>query len=126
MALKIVKVDPHGAELSINVVMIGLMTASYEYLLFEKNSNLVLDRKNGNNQNSDDDKYFLPLPVSANMGRLIDVSVDFTGLEPANYPDYKVTTEFYQGDKKLDEVTDEGKVDGHLQHSQHFIKIEQK
>ncbi len=124
MKAKKVKIDPNGPRLKIDIVFNGLIVASYEYLLFEAQSNQVLERHKGNNQNPYDDSYPLPMPVNSNIGRLIDVRINFVGLDPENYKNFEIRVELYQGDQKLDEVIDAGKITGETQVSQLFLIIE--
>ena len=68
-----VKIDPSGGPLQLDIKYLGAFTASYVYTLWEANSNAQVSALSGNNMNSQDDIYPLPSPVSANVGRLIDI-----------------------------------------------------
>src|SRR3954451_973928 len=68
-----IKFDPQGEDLKIDIQYFGKLTASYVYTLWEKNSNAKVSEHSGNNQNSQDDFYFLPSPVNENENRIIEV-----------------------------------------------------
>jgi hypothetical protein len=121
MPAKKIKINPNGEALFVNIVFKGLIVASYEYMLFEAQSNHVIERKKGNNQNPDDDKYALPKPASGNVNRLIDIRSNIVGLDPENYKEWEAKAELYQGNTKLDEVVESGETSETLQTSQLFI-----
>ena len=122
MQTKNVSFDPNGDKLWINIIFNGIIIASYKYVLWEAQSNHRVDEREGNNQNPDDDKYFLPLPTGSNKGRLIDVRARFIGIDMDNKK-YKITVEIYQGDNKLGEVFVSGNASGASQYDQLFIKL---
>ena len=68
-----VKIDPNGGPIQLDIKYLGAFTASYVYTLWEANSNAQVSVLSGNNMNSQDDIYPMPSPVSANIGRLIDI-----------------------------------------------------
>lgn len=122
-AIKIA-IDPNGDPLWIDIRFNGLAIASYEYQLFHNTNNTLIQHFKGNNQNPDDDAYYLPVPVADNIGRLIDVRTNFVGLDPDNYKDFEARVELYQGMKFLGEVKENGVLSGQTQFSQLFIIIE--
>lgn len=119
-----VKINPSGDPLWIDIRFKGLAVASYEYQLFHSSNNQVLQHFKGNNQNPEDDFYYLPVPVSSNINRLIDVRSNFVGLDPVNYKEFEAKVEIYQGRQKLGEVNEKGELSGLTQISQLFIIIE--
>jgi len=121
--VKKVKINPEGKRVSFSISFEGLIVASYEYLLWEAQSNEVLVEKKGNNQNPFDDTYKLPMPVNSNIGRVIDIRARFVGIDPQNVEKYKVKVDFYQ-DGKITEIVEEGDIDGKSQFSQIYIIIE--
>lgn len=121
MPAKKIKIDPNGKDLSINISFIGLFVTSYEYMLFKENSNEVIERKNGNNQNPDDDHYSLPKPTNKNVNRLIDIRSNIVGLDPKNYKKWEIKAELFQGGIKLDEVVESGETSETSQTSQLYI-----
>jgi hypothetical protein len=100
-----VKIDPNGGPLQLDIQYLGAFTASYVYTLWESNSNAQVSALAGNNMNSQDDIYPMPSPVSANVGRLIDIfstmknssDTDMTGIVQV-----KVT----QGGQVLDTIAE--------------------
>jgi|SRR5688572_22038600 hypothetical protein len=100
-----VKIDPNGSPLQLDIQYLGAFTASYVYTLWEANSNAQVSALAGNNMNSQDDIYPMPSPVSANVGRLIDIfstmknssDTDMTGIVQV-----KVT----QGGQVLDTIAE--------------------
>lgn len=96
-----VKIDPNGATLQLEIQYLGAFTASYVYTLWEANSNAQVSVLSGNNMNSQDDIYPLPSPVSANVGRLIDI---FSTLKNATDSDMNgvVRITILQGSVELD------------------------
>jgi hypothetical protein len=99
------KIDPNGSPLQLDIQYLGAFTASYVYTLWEANSNAQVSALAGNNMNSQDDIYPMPSPVSANVGRLIDIfstmknssDTDMTGIVQV-----KVT----QGGQVLDTIAE--------------------
>ena len=119
-----VKINPAGDPIWIDIRFTGLAVASYEYQLFHSTNNHVLQHHKGNNQNPEDDSYYLPVPVAGNIGRLIDVRSNFVGIDPVNYKEFEARVEIYQGKQKLGEVKENGELSGLTQFSQLFIIIE--
>ncbi len=122
--VKKVKINPNGGRIKIAISYKGLIVASYVYQLWEAESNDVITTKKGNNQNTDDDAYFLPMPVSYNIGRIIDVRSRFVGLDPDVAKKYEVKIEVFQGDKFIDEAVDAGELGTDSNLSQIFIFLE--
>jgi hypothetical protein len=121
--MKDIKFDPNGERLSVSFVFEGLIVASYSFTLWEAESNHRLMYEQGNNQNSDDDKYDLPMPVSSNNGRLIQLRTDFVGLDPANSKDYSITAQVFQGGIDLGNESENGSITGKTQESLIYILL---
>lgn len=121
--VKKVKINPTGIRPTISLSFTGLIVASYEFLLWESQSNEIVIKECGNNQNPYDDTYQLPMPVNSNIGRLIDIRTRFVGLDPTNSKNFEVKAEIFQGEK-LDEAVETGAIDGSSQLSQIYILIE--
>jgi len=81
------KISTETAPLTIEIHYFGLLTASYVYSLWEKDSNLKVDSKQGNNLNGDDDIYQLPVPNTRNLGRLIEVFSTLNNPEAESKPE---------------------------------------
>ncbi|NVO11512.1 MAG: hypothetical protein HXX16_16235 [Bacteroidales bacterium] len=118
-----VKINPNGERVKIEISFTGLIVASYEYLLWEAQSNTVLETHQGNNQNPHDDDYLLPMPLANNIGRIIDVRTRFVGLDPDDLKKYEVKVEIFQPNS-IRQVIDSGIVNGKSQFSQIYITIE--
>ena len=121
--MKTIKFNPNGDRLSVSFTFGGLIVASYSFTLWEAGSNDHLMYEQGNNQNTDDDVYNLPLPVGPNNGRIIQLRTEFVGLDPANSSDFKITANVKQGNSDLGDETDAGKITGKTQGSLIFIKL---
>lgn len=93
-----VKIDPNGDPLKIQITYFGGCTASYVYTLWEKDSNAKVEEKSGNNQNTQDDNYMLPL--SNNKNRIIEI---FSTIKNPDARDVQelVAIEVFQGDDLL-------------------------
>ena len=121
--MKTIKFNPNGDRLSVSFTFGGLIVASYSFTLWEAGSNDHLMYEKGNNQNTDDDMYNLPLPVGSNNGRIIQLRTEFVGLDPANSSDFEITANVKQGNSDLGDETDTGKITGKTQGSLIFIKL---
>jgi hypothetical protein len=64
--------DPAGGVLTATITSGQAQPGSYELLLWEANSNTILMDERGNFLNDDDDTFELPLPTTANDGRLVE------------------------------------------------------
>jgi len=121
--MKEIKFDPNGPAISVHLEFTGLIAAVYAINLSEKNSNRIVFKAKGNNQNSEDDKWELPGTSKSNDQRILMVSAEFYGLDPVNFKKYKIVLSFYQGNQLLDKVTEEGEITGKTQSSLIFIKF---
>jgi hypothetical protein len=100
-----IQFDPNGSVLKIDIEYLGAVTASYVYTLWSANSNGVVTEKQGNNQNPQDDVYFLPQPVDQNTNRFIEV---LSSLKNGDTAKLKATVKIkvFQGSKKIGEVSE--------------------
>ncbi|MDR6564642.1 MULTISPECIES: hypothetical protein [unclassified Arcicella] len=119
--VKKVKIDPAGQMVAVKITFEGLIIASYQYVLWEAQSNQILEKKDGNNQNPFDDTYSLPLPVAKNVGRIIDVRTRFVGLDTDISKEYTISVAVFQNGKMIDEAVDKGAITGNSQLSQIYI-----
>ena len=94
-----IKFDPNGSVLKVQIEYLGAITASYVYNLWSANSNAVIIEKQGNNQNPEDDIYFLPQPANQNTNRFIQV---LSSLKNGDTAKLKATVKIkvFQGTKK--------------------------
>ncbi len=115
--------NPDGARIHVSFNFLGLVVASYGFVLWEAQSNHQLMECKGNNQNPDDDEYDLPLPVKSNDGRLIQLRTEFTGLDPENSKEYDISVEVHQGNDKIGELHDKGTITGKMQSSLLFVQL---
>jgi hypothetical protein len=121
--MKEIKFDPTGSVISVNLEFTGLIAAVYDINLAEKNSNQVIFKAKGNNQNNEDDRYELPGTALSNDQRILMISSEFYGLDPTNFKEYKIVISFFHGTKLLDSVTEKGKITGKTQSLLQFIKF---
>ncbi len=118
-----VKFDPNGPRLQTEIKFEGLILGSYEYILWEADSNQIIERHRGNNQNPWDDTYSLPVPVSTNDKRIVDVRAKFVGLDPDNAPNFKILVNIYQGGQLIGQAYDSNPKDKPLSGSGHTSQI---
>jgi hypothetical protein len=121
--MKEIRFNPHGPVLSVKLEFFGLIAASYGIKLSEKNSNQAVFYYTGDNLNPKDDRYNLPARARDNDGRILRLSTEFYGLDPANFKEYKIVISVYQGDKLLDSQNDTGAITGVTQSSLQFVKL---
>lgn len=81
------KIQPNEYPIKIEIHYYGLLTASYVYSLWEKDSNDVLESKQGNNLNSQDDIYYLQMPNTANIGRFLELFSTLNNPETDQMPE---------------------------------------
>src|SRR4249919_3074603 len=100
-----IKFDPSGAVLKLEIEYLGAVTASYVFTLWSANSNGIISENPGNNQNPQDDIYFLPQPIDQNINRVIQV---FSSLKNGDTSKLKATVKvkIFQGAKKIGEVAE--------------------
>lgn len=100
-----IKINPNGTVLKLQIEYLGAVTASYVYNLWSATSNAVIIEKQGNNQNSEDDVYFLPQPTNQNINRFIQV---LSSLKNGDTTKLKATIRIkvFQGNKKIGEVSE--------------------
>jgi hypothetical protein len=101
--------DKNGEPLKVQFkVKNGVLAAAYYIKLAEKNSNNAVAVYEGDNQNPEDDVFYLPNPVNANEGRLLRFSADFKGLDLNLSKTYLIAFEIYQGNLLLKSVEAKG------------------
>lgn len=111
--------DP--SPLKVKITYYGKLQAAYIYTLWEGDSNVIVQRHEGNNLNPQDDVYELPLPTADHNGRIIEVRSSFIGTYPETHPDYQIDVEVFQGDALLGTDTDSGKLDDKVQQAVSYI-----
>ena len=105
-----VKFDPNGSALNVEINYKGILTASYDYTLWEANSNAIVAEHFGNNQNDQDDSYDLPNPVKNNENRLIDVFSTLRNSDDSPQQEV-INIKVYQGNKKIGNISETEIVD---------------
>jgi hypothetical protein len=110
MAMKIINFKKEGGRLKVNFRFEGLVPISYVFEFFEANSNdLVLNpAPRGNNLNSDDDSYPLPMPSQLNKGRIIMFHPSINALDED--ADFNIIIEVIQENMVLDTLTHKGHI----------------
>jgi len=104
--MKEIQFKKDGEPLRVSFIFIGAMYASYTFYLFNANSNSYAQDPNpGNNQNPQDDIYYLPMPSSLNDNRIIELTTSLVG--DGTSTNYRVIMEVYQGNKLLESIVDE-------------------
>jgi hypothetical protein len=107
--MEVIYFTQSGDPLKVNfVVKNGVLAVAYCIKLSEKNSNKAVATFEGDNLNTEDDCYYLPMPVDDNNERIIRLSADFCGLDPELSKSYSMGIEVYQGDRLLKYACKEG------------------
>lgn len=97
-----------GGPISAEVKVRTPQVAVYTLWLWERNSNTIVLKRRGNNQNPEDDVYVLPTPCVVNDGRLVECGVVI--IDPTGRGSYAVDLTFTQGESVLHTLTAKGKV----------------
>lgn len=105
--VKEIKFKKGGQPLYARVSSGYAQPGSYTYRLWEANSNIKVDEKDGNFINPMDDIYSLPIPNGENDGRVVQFFVVLTITPPIN--DYNVKLEILEGQKVIGEEVCSGK-----------------
>lgn len=105
------------------VVKNGVLAVAYWIKLSEKNSNNAVATYDGDNQNTEDDSYYLPTPVDDNDERLLRLSADFYGLDLELSKKYSMGLEIYQGDNLLKFVEKTGDLGADAQSILLFVQL---
>jgi hypothetical protein len=101
--------DKNGEQLKICFkVKNGVISAAYTIELFDNGSNVPIITYSGDNTNSSDDCFPLPLPLAVYNGRLIQLTVNFKGLDLAMSKKYSIGFEVCQGEVLIGSVFEEG------------------
>ncbi|RYE52155.1 MAG: hypothetical protein EOP48_17065 [Sphingobacteriales bacterium] len=105
------KISEEGPPVIIQIYYFGLLTASYVYSLWKKDSNVKIETSQGNNLNSDDDAYQLSGTSQENLGRLIEVFSTLSNPDAETRPEI-VALKIFQNQKLLfaDELPEGSKV----------------
>ncbi len=82
--------------------------ATYLYRLKTKDSNKSVEEFSGDNQNSDDDIFSLPVPLSENKNKYIIISNEISAFNANS--GYSIQIEIIQDDVVTDTFEDKGEV----------------
>lgn len=125
--MEIINFEKNGAPLKVEfVVKNGVLAAAYWIKLAEKNSNKPVAEFDGDNQNPQDDCYYLPLPVEENDERIIRLSVEFYALDFTQSKNFDMGIEVSQGDKLLGYIGKNGELTNTDQSLLLFLKLKIK
>jgi hypothetical protein len=105
-----IEFDPNGSVLKIDIQYLGAVTASYVYKLWSANSNAIITERQGNNQNPQDDVYFLPQPVDQNNNRFVEVVSSLMNGDTAKLK-ATVKIKIFQGEENIGEVSQTEDID---------------
>jgi hypothetical protein len=109
--MKTILFNSNGDPLKIQFkVENGVMAVAYSIKLSEKNSNMAVTTYDGDNQNPEDDIYYLPVPNMDNDERILRLSADFYGLDLELSKNYLIKLEVYQGNTLLDFIDQSGEL----------------
>lgn len=101
--------NTNGGPISVTLSAGQAQTGSYEFRLWEANSNQIVMQKQGNFLNDEDDTYQLPTPNAQNDGRLIQAVIVIAILPPINA--YSASMTVAQDGKTIGEVPISGTTD---------------
>jgi hypothetical protein len=122
--MEIINFKKSGDPLRVKfVVKNGVLAVAYWIKLSEKNSNKAIATYDGDNQNTEDDIYYLPTPVDDNDERLLRLSADFYGLDIELSKKYSMGLEIYQGDNLLKYVEKTGDLGVNAQSLLLFVQL---
>jgi hypothetical protein len=99
MALTKIAINPQGGTIKAEVRFTTPQVAAYIIRLWESGSNDVVMEVSGNNDNPADDIHPLPIPASANQGRLLQCNA--TLADPVGSGPYRVELEVTQDGNSL-------------------------
>ena len=107
--MTIIQFDPNGGPLKVEIKYEGPIIAEYTYRLRSATANPPVQTATGDNDNEQDDIYFLPTPVAHNHDRKITVSSDFASTEGTeNNVKWKTNVIVSQDGVELGRGTDKG------------------
>jgi len=86
----------------------GVIAIAYTIKLSERDSNKAVAYYDGDNQNPEDDVYFLPIPIEQNNERILRLSATFYPLDLDLSKKYLIKLEVYQRDILLDSIEQDG------------------
>lgn len=99
--------NPEGGQVQIKLDFLGDFFAEYSYELWSATDNTKVDEKDGNNNNPQDDIFFLPTPLIQNNGRLAKFTISFQG-RSENHPNYEMNANVIQDGKVIGTASDTG------------------
>ena len=102
-----VKYNHDGGQVSIKLEFSGDFFAEYLYELWSATDNSKADEQEGNNNNPQDDIFYLPTPLILNKGRLAKFTISFLGRNE-NHPDYEICAKVFQDNNELGVASDAG------------------
>jgi hypothetical protein len=100
-------------EVKISINYLGTnqpVIASYTYQLKDSDANPPLEYKQGDNQNSADDVYYLPNPIASNKRRFILISSEVVAIE--HDTEFEIEIDITQDGGQSEKMTIKGKVMG--------------
>ena len=100
--MQTISFNSNGGPISVTLSAGEAQTGSYEFRLWEANSNQIIMQKQGNFLNDQDDTYELPTPNAQNNGRLIQGIIVIALLPPNDNYSAAMTVE--QDGKTIGEV----------------------
>ncbi|MBA4312236.1 MAG: hypothetical protein C0417_06370 [Chlorobiaceae bacterium] len=123
--LKKIKVSDDGGEISVELKFKTLFLCTYSLDLTEgsHNASVIGFPKRGDNSNTEDDIYTLPVPASVNNKRklwVVTTVIDQVGIGG----EYKIDLIVKQADKLLDEITTGEKILKNEDYRQEFFIVE--
>jgi len=86
-------INANGGAVRCEFLFKGAIIAEYTATLYEANSNAIINRNMGDNDNAQDDTMILPTPLTGNNNRRLYLNVSFYGKAIG---DYEIKIEVYQ------------------------------
>lgn len=124
LPIPVIKFNPDGKPLTVDIAFPTLQAASYTLTLFEARSNSEVLCETGNNANPEDDRYPLPTPHDANNNRLLLFDVTF--FDPGSKPDAtcRAVAVVKQGSRDCGKLVVEGKITSTSFSGSSFARLE--
>lgn len=119
---KEIEIQTTKGAVTIRIQTKGLIYAAYTGKLSEKNSSTPVMRFDGDNITSNDDEYYLPLPVEANLGRVLRLITEFRGVG-SNAKNFNISITVKQGGVIVGTIEDSGEITGLTQSSLLLLKF---
>lgn len=113
----------HDLGLKLIIRFEGVVNLAFVIRLIDADGNTIIDNVSGNNLEASQFQYDFPSPSMDNNGRTLQVRCRFRGLDPGNFPKFRISSWLYQNHLLLNEDIREGDLTGGYQSVSMTYKI---